>query len=352
MLAAEPGKAGEVLRLARAYMEANPLPDGADETRAKQREGLVAFIRNLEQYAANPGQVELTWPHIAPEAADAMLAADPARLRNATEARDAIRNGKQYIFSINDFYRVLMQVRLSEATNPLSVVVSMPMAEVLKSANSIRNYVVAVSLVSICIIAFLLYLIARSVTKPVLTLAKTAKTLGEGNFEVEVPQVSATDEIGVLAKALKVMAEKNQRPGHETAKLRRRVGEKNSNLNRLNEMLVVTKEQAEQSSRAKSDFLSNMSHEMRTPLNAVIGMTSIGKAAPDTGKKDYAFKKNRGRLHPPSGCCQRHPGHVQNRGEQTGTFHPGLQFRVDAAQGGQLHQLPRGRKKTEFPCGR
>lgn len=42
----------------------------------------------------------------------------------------------------------------------------------------------------------------------------------------------------------------------------------------LNE-LTEARKAAEQASRAKSEFLSNMSHDIRTPMNAIIGMTSI-----------------------------------------------------------------------------
>jgi signal transduction histidine kinase/CheY-like chemotaxis protein len=50
--------------------------------------------------------------------------------------------------------------------------------------------------------------------------------------------------------------------------------------------LVVQK-----ASRAKSDFLSNMSHEMRTPMNAIIGMTKVAMHMKDTERKDYALRK-------------------------------------------------------------
>ncbi|MCL1829363.1 MAG: ATP-binding protein [Oscillospiraceae bacterium] len=51
------------------------------------------------------------------------------------------------------------------------------------------------------------------------------------------------------------------------------------------------REVAEHSAKAKSDFLARMSHEMRTPMNAVIGMTSIGMTADDAAKKNNSFKK-------------------------------------------------------------
>ncbi|MDR1241559.1 MAG: response regulator [Deltaproteobacteria bacterium] len=55
--------------------------------------------------------------------------------------------------------------------------------------------------------------------------------------------------------------------------------------------LIAAKEQAELSSHAKGDFLARMSHEMRTPMNAIIGMTSIAKASNDIEKKEYCLEK-------------------------------------------------------------
>ena len=58
-----------------------------------------------------------------------------------------------------------------------------------------------------------------------------------------------------------------------------------------NDLLQSALEQATEANRAKSNFLSSMSHEMRTPMNAIIGMTAIGKKTKDAGEKDYALNK-------------------------------------------------------------
>jgi signal transduction histidine kinase/ActR/RegA family two-component response regulator len=51
----------------------------------------------------------------------------------------------------------------------------------------------------------------------------------------------------------------------------------------------LAKEEA--ANKAKSAFLATMSHEMRTPMNAIIGMTTIGKNSKDAERKDYALNK-------------------------------------------------------------
>lgn len=45
--------------------------------------------------------------------------------------------------------------------------------------------------------------------------------------------------------------------------------------------LEAAKEQAVSANRAKSDFLSNMSHDIRTPMNAIVGLTAMAKANVD-----------------------------------------------------------------------
>ncbi len=55
--------------------------------------------------------------------------------------------------------------------------------------------------------------------------------------------------------------------------------------------ILKAKDDAEKANRAKSDFLATMSHEMRTPLNAIIGMTHISRTADSPEKKEQALQK-------------------------------------------------------------
>ncbi|MBR4425211.1 MAG: amino acid permease [Oscillospiraceae bacterium] len=54
----------------------------------------------------------------------------------------------------------------------------------------------------------------------------------------------------------------------------------------------LQKAQAEESNRAKSTFLSNMSHDIRTPMNAIIGYTNLAQKEPNLPPKlaDYLDK--------------------------------------------------------------
>lgn len=56
--------------------------------------------------------------------------------------------------------------------------------------------------------------------------------------------------------------------------------------------LAVAREEAVEANKAKSEFLSNMSHDIRTPMNAIIGMTAIAVSnLEDSGKVKECLRK-------------------------------------------------------------
>jgi|GEM_PF-481915 len=96
-----------------------------------------------------------------------------------------------------------------------------------------------------------------------------AKRVAAGDL-TEMIEVTEQDEFGEMETHLNIML---------------------ANMDRMSRESAERLDLAHVASRAKTDFLSNMSHEMRTPMNAIIGMTSIGLASSDVDRKNYAFSK-------------------------------------------------------------
>ena len=61
-----------------------------------------------------------------------------------------------------------------------------------------------------------------------------------------------------------------------------------ANLMKYNRSMKLAAEEAERANRAKTDFLSTMSHDIRTPMNAIIGLTAIA----DRNTEDPAAVKD------------------------------------------------------------
>ena len=93
----------------------------------------------------------------------------------------------------------------------------------------------------------------------------------------------------VFILALAVISFINIRRSNQRIKLEQK------NNKELNELRIAAEDAltiAEAASKSKSIFLSNMSHDIRTPMNAVIGFTTLAMANVENTErvKDYLSK--------------------------------------------------------------
>lgn len=107
--------------------------------------------------------------------------------------------------------------------------------------------------------------------KPLHQLQRGISAVREGRLEPV--QVSRTgDEVEYLGHSLNAMIEVLKQSREEVREYQEGLEHK---IRQRTEQLEETMQKALAASRAKSEFLANISHELRTPMNGVIGMIEI-----------------------------------------------------------------------------
>ncbi len=76
-----------------------------------------------------------------------------------------------------------------------------------------------------------------------------------------------------------------EKANNELVKSNEKLEQTNQKLEQAQTAATEALQAAEAASKAKTDFLSNMSHDIRTPMNAIIGITTLMKGEPDLSEK-------------------------------------------------------------------
>jgi signal transduction histidine kinase len=133
------------------------------------------------------------------------------------------------------------------------VVIDRPLREVIAPARSFVMRATAMSMLLVLSGLLVVGLITRRLLRPIGELGAAARDIALGNYDRRV-EVRREDEIGQLANAFNSMA---------------------AEVDRTVAAARHSQSVALEASHAKSAFLATMSHEVRTPINAIMGYVEL-----------------------------------------------------------------------------
>ncbi|MHC4738345.1 MAG: sensor histidine kinase [Planctomycetota bacterium] len=162
-----------------------------------------------------------------------------------------------------------------------AVVIQSPALEISRTVFINRVCIIVAGLIggAGAIVAF--YMITqRVILRPIRQLRALANNVAEGNLDIR-SSIQTRDEYEKLAEAFNHMLDGLQSSQEKLREANKQLDAKIIELSTRNIELF-------KANKVKGEFLANISHEFRTPLNAILGFAEILREKPGILKKDKA----------------------------------------------------------------
>lgn len=149
-----------------------------------------------------------------------------------------------------------------------SMAIVCPDSDVLAGYHRLTYIIAPLLIVGLIVILLLCYHTVAQTTHPLLELLEKSQSVAEGNMEVYIPHTKRIDVVGRLQNSFATMLQSlNIHMGM--------VRYSSSQTKMRNEELVKATQLVEEADRQKTAFIQNVSHQIRTPLNIIMGFAQV-----------------------------------------------------------------------------
>jgi signal transduction histidine kinase len=145
-----------------------------------------------------------------------------------------------------------------------------PERTLLRSYNLLAYIVSALLIIGLVLILFFSSFIVTHAIRPLYNLAKKLQRIADGHYDETIERTRHRDVVGRLQNSFAIMQASLDRHVSDIRKM-------NIEAERRNEELARISELAKESTRQKSLFIQNVSHQVRTPLNIIMGFSQVLK---------------------------------------------------------------------------
>jgi signal transduction histidine kinase len=154
-----------------------------------------------------------------------------------------------------------------------AVILEEPIDAALANVQILKRYAAVLLVIGLLVGAVVIAWVSSRMTGPIRELHQGAKIIGSGNLDYRV-NIETGDEIEWLGEQFNKMAGELK---VFYATLEQKVKDKTGELEKTNSQLEQANHSLVKANKGKDEFLSVMSHELKTPLNVIMGYAELAR---------------------------------------------------------------------------